>query len=119
MEEREYSTIETLGRIEIVQWDKGKNNKTIPYSNAPNTTYYAYSKERNRIEKIYYYRNHKLYKCVEFDIDLNRPHVHYWRNGMEVGRNRHDSKNIFALDERDMRLYKQAMEWNQARKAKL
>ena len=118
VEDREYSTIGTLGRIKIVQWDKGTNNKTPPYSNTPNTTYYAYSKERKRIEKIYYFRNHKLYKCVEFDIDKNRPHVHYWRNGVEVGRDRHDSKNIFPLNERDIRLYKQAMRWNQERKGK-
>lgn len=104
------------GKI-VVKNEENKNGLP-PYSNTPNTTYYTYSKERNRIEKIYYFRNHKLYKCVEFDIDKNRPHVHYWRNGIEVGRDRHDSKNIFPLNERDTRLYKQAMRWNQERKGK-
>lgn len=104
------------GKI-VVKNEENKNGLP-PYSNTPNTTYYAYSKERKRIEKIYYFRDHKLYKCVEFDIDKNRPHVHYWRNGVEVGRDRHDSKNIFPLNERDIRLYKQAMRWNQERKGK-
>lgn len=117
-EDREYSTIGTLGRIKIVQWDKGTNNRTIPYSNTPNTTYYSYSTKRERIEHIYYFRNHRLYKSVDFEIDKNRPHVHYWKGGGMVSRKAHDKKNIFPLGERDTRLYKQAIKWNQARKGK-
>ena len=116
IEDREYSTIGTLGRIKIVQWDKGTTNSTTVYSNTPNTTYYSFSKERNRIEKIYYFRNHRLRKSVDFEIDKNKPHVHYWKNGEVVGRKSHDKKNMFPLDERDMRLYKQAMKWNNERK---
>lgn len=116
VEDREYSTIGTLGRIKIVQWDKGTTNSTTVYSNTPNTTYYSFSKERNRIEKIYYFRNHRLRKSIDFEIDKNKPHVHYWKNGEVVGRKPHDKKNMFPLDERDMRLYKQAMKWNNERK---
>lgn len=111
-EYREYSTISQIGRIKVVQWDKGTNNATITYSNTPNTTYYAYSKERKRIEKIYFYRNHRLYKSIDLDIDKGTPHVHYWKEGKSVGRKSHDPNNVFSLSGRDERLVRQAQEWN-------
>lgn len=110
-EYREYSTIGTLNHIKIVQWDKGKNNKTIPYSNTKNTTYYSYSWKKGKIEKIYYYRNHKLVKSVDM-YDKAGPHIHYWKNGNIVGRKSHDPKNTFTMNERDSRLYNAAIKWN-------
>lgn len=108
---REYSTIGYLNHIKIVQWDRGINNKTITYSNTRNTTYYSYNKKNGRIEKIYYYRNHRLVKSVDM-YDKAGPHIHYWKNGNVVGRKSHDPKNTFAMNERDTRLYNAAIEWN-------
>ena len=42
--------------------------------------------------------------------------MYFANNGEVVGRKPHDKKNMFPLDERDMRLYKQAMKWNNERK---
>lgn len=114
-EYREYSTISQIGRIKVVQWDKGINNKTINYSNTPNTTYYSYSTRYNRIEKIYFFRNHRLYKSI--DMKLNEtPHVHYWKEGKSVGRKSHDPNNVFQLSGRDARLVRQAQDWNEKHK---
>jgi hypothetical protein len=111
---REYSTIGYLNHIKIVQWNKGKNNSTITYSNTKNTTYYSYSKEHKRIEHIYYYRNHRLVKSVDFYDKQNNlaPHTHYWGKNGPVGRKKHDPKNTFTMNEKDMRLYKSAIKWN-------
>lgn len=115
-EYREYSTISQIGRIKVVIWEAGKNNATINFSNTPNTTYYSCSKERMRIEKIYFYRNHRLYKSIDLDIDKGTPHVHYWKEGKSVGRKSHDPNNVFQLSGRDARLVRQAQEWNDKHK---
>lgn len=111
---REYSTIGYLDHIKIVQWNKGKNNSTITYSNTKNTTYYSYSKENERIEHIYYYRNHRLVKSVDFYDKQNNltPHTHYWGKNGPVGRKKHDPKNTFTMNDRDTRLYTSAIRWN-------
>lgn len=71
---REYSTIGYLNHIKVLEWEKGRNNATITYSNKKNTTYYSYSSARKRIEHIYYYRNHRLVKSFDFgDIKV----IHY------------------------------------------
>ena len=62
------------------------------------------NKQRDSIEGIYYYRNHRLIKSVDFKDD-EIPHAHYWTSGM-VGRKRHDKRNIFELNDRDKRLMK-------------
>lgn len=111
---REYSCISTLGRIKIIQCDTKRNNPTTTYSNTSNTTYYSYSKEYKRIERIYYFRKHKLIKSVDFKPN-ETPHVHYWHNG-QVGRKSHDKSNIHALSDRDLRLMKQAFEFNNKQK---
>ena len=80
------------------------SNHTPTYSNTKNTTYFAYSKERHRIEAIYYYRNHRLVKSVDFGKGREKPHVHYWSPSGMVGRKRHDKKNSFELSARDKRL---------------
>lgn len=109
---REYSTISQIGRIKVVQWDKGTNNRPITFSNTPNTTYYAYSKENERIEHVYFYRDHRLYKSIDMK-EGETPHVHYWRkDGSSVGRKSHDPNNVFSLTGCDERLLKQAQEWN-------
>jgi hypothetical protein len=50
---RKYSSIGELGRISVLQCDYSSNNPTTTYSNTANTTYFAYSKERGRIEHIH------------------------------------------------------------------
>lgn len=114
MDKREYSCIGMLGRIKIIQCNTKRNNPTTTYSNTANTTYFSYSKENKRIDRIYYFRNHKLYKSVDFKPN-ETPHVHYWHNG-QVGRKSHDKSNIHPLSERDNRLMKEALEFNQKHK---
>lgn len=114
-DQRQYSTISQIGRIKVVQWDKGENNRTITYSNTPNTTYYSYHRKHERIEKIYFFRNHRLYKSIDL-IDKQGPHVHYWKEGKSVGRKSHDPNNVFPLSGRDERLVRQALEWNKKHK---
>lgn len=114
MSHREYSCVGKLGRIKIIQCDTKRNNPTTTFSNTANTTYYSYSKEYNRIDRIYYFRNHKLFKSVDFKPG-EIPHVHYWHNG-QVGRKSHDKSNIHPLSERDARLVKQALDYNKKHK---
>lgn len=116
IENREYSCIGTLGRIKIIQCDTKCNNPTTTYSNTANTTYYAYSKENKCIEHIYYFRNHKLVKSVDFKNN-EEPHVHYWHSG-QVGRKSHNKKNRHSLSDRDKRLVKQALNYNKKIKEK-
>ena len=115
IEEREYSCIAVVAKIKVLQCDTKKNNPTITYSNTKNTTYFAFSKERDRIEKILYYRDHKLIKCVEFKNN-EIPHTHYYKkDGDVIWRKRHDHTNEFGLNERDKRLMKAAKEFNNKR----
>lgn len=110
-EKREYSCIGKLGGIKIIQCNTKSNNPTATYSNTANTTYYAFSKENNRIEHVYYYRNHKLVKSIDFKRN-ETPHVHYWQS-KQVGRKKHNPRNTFELNERDMRLMRQAQNYNE------
>ena len=112
IEKRNYSCIGSLNNIKIIQCDKFNNNPTTTYSNTSNTTYYAYSKENKRIEHIYYFRNHKLVKSVDFK-DNETPHAHYWNNN-QVGRKKHDSHNSHNLSDRDIRLLHVALKYNQS-----
>ena len=114
IESREYSCIGYLGRIKIIQCNAKKNNPTPTYSNTANTTYYSYSKENHRIERIYYYKNHKLYKSVDFKNN-EIPHIHYWNNRI-VGRKSHDKHNSHELNDRDRRLMNLALEYNKTHK---
>ena len=103
-ENRQYSEVGRIGNIKVIQSDATTNNRTPTYPNTSNTTYFSYSKERDRIESIYYYRNHRLVKSVDFGKNGEPPHVHYWNASGLVGRKRHDKRNIFALSDRDKRL---------------
>lgn len=107
---REYTTIGMLGGIKIIQCNTKSNNPAPTYSNTCNTAYFSYSKEKGRIEHIYYYKNHKLVKSVDFR-EGEIPHTHYWNNGV-VGRKKHDKHNHHELSDRDKRLMKLAMEYN-------
>lgn len=110
VENRNYSMVGALGKIKIIQCDVSRNNPTTTYSNVSNTTYFSYSKENKRIEHIYYFKNHRLVKSVDFKQG-EVPHTHYWNKGV-VGRKKHSKKNIFSLSDRDNRLLKMAMEFN-------
>ncbi len=104
-EQRKFSEVGKIGRIKVIQSDETKNNHTPTYSNTKNTTYFAYSKERDRIEHIYYYRNHRLYKSVDFK-EGEVPHTHYWSPSGMVGRKTHGSHH--ELSDRDKRLMNMA-----------
>lgn len=108
LDNRYYSEVGKIGGIKVIQSDKTSNNHTPTYSNTKNTTYFAFSKERDRIEGIYYYRNHRLIKSVDFGKEGETPHVHYWCSSGMVGRKRHNKRNIFELNDRDKRLMKMA-----------
>lgn len=113
LESRGYSTITVIGNIKVLQCDFSASNPAPTYSNTCNTTYFSYSKERGRIEHIYYYKNHKLVKSVDFD-GKSAPHAHYWNNGV-VGRKRHDKHNTHALTLRDKRLMNLTLNFNKQR----
>lgn len=110
VESRIYSCIGTLGKIKIIQCDKVSNNPTPTYSNTANTVYFSYSKENGRIEHIFYYKNHKLVKSIDFNKGV-KPHAHYWNNGI-IGRKRHDKRNFHELSDRDNRLLNLAIKYN-------
>ncbi len=110
IEHRKYSEIGQIDNIKIIQCDAFKNNPTTTYSNTANTTYYSYSKERGVIEHIYYFKNHKLVKSVDFE-DGKDPHTHYWNSNI-VGRKKHDRRNRHELSARDKRLMDKAIQWN-------
>jgi hypothetical protein len=110
VENRRYSEIGTIDNIKIIQCDIFSNNPTTTYSNTANTTYYSYSKEKGIIVHIYYFKNHRLTKSVDFDKD-EKPHAHYW-NSKIVGRKKHDKHNTFELSDRDKRLMNKALKWN-------
>lgn len=109
VENRHYSMVGMLGKIKIIQCDVSINNPTTTYSNSLSTTYFSYSKENKLIEHIYYFKNHRLVKSVDFKHG-EVPHTHYWNQGV-VGRKKHSKKNIFSLSDRDKRLLKMAVEF--------
>ncbi|MBQ7634318.1 MAG: hypothetical protein IJS89_01955 [Bacteroidaceae bacterium] len=110
MKNREYTTIDVIDHIKVIQCNTKSNNPTPTYSNTANTTYYSYNKYTGRIEHIYYYRNHRLVKSVDFKKG-EKPHAHYW-NQKVVGRKKHDKHNTRPLTERDKRLMEKAQKWN-------
>lgn len=110
LEDRKYSCIGYLSNIKIIQCNETSNNPTTTFSNTANTTYYSYSKEKGKIEHIYYYKKHKLVKSIDFN-DKVTPHAHYWNSGIP-GRKKHDKHNIHKLSDRDKKLMKLALEYN-------
>lgn len=115
IENRKYSEIGMIDNIKIIQCDAFSNNPTTTYSNTANTTYYSYSKENGKIEHIYYFKNHKLFKSVDFGKG-EEPHAHYWNSNV-VGRKKHDKHNIHDLSDRDKRLMNKALKWNKENEA--
>ena len=110
LEKRQYSCIGTLNYIKIIQCNTFSNNPTTTYSNTSNTTYYAYSKENKRIEHIYYFRNHRLEKSIDFKKGES-PHAHYW-NKSQVGRKKHNAHHMHKLNDKDKRLVLAAQVYN-------
>lgn len=115
-ENREYSVVAMIGRIKVIQCDTKSNNPAPTYSNTANTTYFSYNKTKGVIEHIYYYKNHKLVKSLDFN-EGETPHAHYWNTTL-VGRKRHDKRNIHSLSERDKRLLNQALKFNKEHNGK-
>ena len=110
---REYSEIDRIDGIKVIKWDTGKNNRSPVYSNTPNTVYYSYSSKRKCIERILFYKGHRLIKSIDMEKGNNHAHVHKWSYaGTQVGRIPHDKSNIFELDKIDKRYYLKAKYWN-------
>lgn len=111
VDKREYSTIAYIDGVPVVQWEKGSNNTTITYSNS-SKAYYAFSKERQQIEKVYLYDdNHQLMKQIEFK---NRPHFHYFTLSEDgvVGRRSHHLSNDHPLTAEDWIWVNKAIDFN-------
>lgn len=110
---REYSTIAYIDGIPVVQWDKGVNNTTIIMSNS-SYAYYAFSKERQQIEKVYLFdKDHLIYKQIEFKI-TGKEHFHYFypddKGG--AGRTSHIDRNHHRLTEEEWKWVRKALEFN-------
>ena len=112
---REYSVIDYIDGVKVIAWNGGSNNRTPVYSNTPNTTYFSYSMTGHRIEKIYFYENHRLVRSVDMKEDEGLVHAHNWNHAeTQVGRIAHDKKNIYSLTPQERRLYEAARRWNVA-----
>lgn len=110
---RKYKLVGWLGNTKVIECVEFSNNPTPTYSNTANTTYFSYSKEHQKIEHVYFYRNHKLVKSI--DLNQGEPHVHYWNAGV-VGRKSHDKHNRLPLTPRDKRLVAMAQAFNNTKK---
>lgn len=116
IDSRKYSCVGLIGNIKIIQCNDFSNNPTTTYSNTANTIYFSFSKEHDQIEHIYYFKNHRLVKSIDFNEGV-KPHAHYWNQGI-VGRKKHDRHNIHDLTGRDKRLLLLAKEYNNQRSKK-
>lgn len=119
VEKREYSTIAYIDGVPVVQWDKGVNNSTIMLSDKA-YAYYAYSKERKQIEKVYLYdEQHRIYKQIEFK-ESGKEHFHYFTpddNG-GAGRISHIGNNIHPLTEQEWSWVRKARNFNNKHRIK-
>ena len=114
---REYSEIDRIDGHKVLRWDAGKNNRSPVYSNTPDTIYYSYSSKRKCIEKILFFKDHRLVKSIDMEKGNNPAHVHKWSHaGSQVGRIPHDPNNIFKLSREDMKFYLKAKSWNDGHK---
>ena len=110
---REYSEIDRIDGHKVLRWDAGKNNRSPVYSNTPDTVYYSYSTNDDRIERICFYKDHRLVKTIDMEKHGNPAHVHKWSHaGTKVGRITHSESNIFKLSSKDMKFYNKAKKWN-------
>jgi len=110
---RQFFVMGVLGDVKVLVSNTAPNGPTITYSNSENTIYFSYSAKKQRIDKIFYYRNHKLVKSVDL-YDKLGPHVHYWHSGV-VGRKSHDKKNIYPLSDQDEKLAQLAYKYNEGK----
>lgn len=114
---REYKEIDKIGEYKVLKWTISTNNRTITYSNMPDTIYYSYKEKTDRIEKIYFYKNHCLHRSIDLEIDKNTPHAHKWTiDDKHVGRISHDTNNTFKLNSNDIKFYNLAIQWNERRR---
>ena len=116
---REYSVIDYIDGIKVVKWDFGKNNKTPIYSNTSDTMYYSYSTKDRRIERICFYKDHRLVWTIDMEKNGQPAHAHKWSHeGMRVGRVSHSKSNTFELSTKDLKYYNAAKNWNDEHKRK-
>ena len=116
---REYSVVGYIDGIKVIRHDTKKNNPTPVYSNSPDTVYYSYSTNSGQIERILFYKKHRLVYSIDLEKGGNPAHAHKWGgSGQMIGRNRHDPDNVFKLTVSDMRYYKLAKEWNKEHETK-
>ena len=116
---REYSTIAYIDGVPVVQWDKGINNTTIMISNS-SSAYYAFSKERQQIEKVYLYdKDQLIYKQIEFKVP-GKEHFHFFYadNDGGAGRISHIDNNHHSLTEKEWRWVRKAQEFNKKYKSR-
>ena len=112
LENRGYTCIGKLSGIKILRCDIASNNPSPTFSNTANTTYFSFSEKNNCIERILFYRNHRLIKSIDLKTGCT-PHTHFWnQSGGAVGRKRHDRRNTFELAGRDWRLTNLAIIYN-------
>ena len=113
---REYSVVDYIDGMKVIKWDGGNNNKSPVYSNTPNTVYYFYSTTNGRIEKIHYFKDHKLVRSVDMKKG-ELPHAHKWSAaGNAIGRKSHSKSNVFPLTTQDQKFYNLAKKWNDEHK---
>lgn len=116
---REYSIIDYIDVIKVIKWDYGKNSRTPVYSNTPDTMYYSYSTKYDRIERVCFYNNHRLVRTIDMEKNGQPAHAHKWSHeGMQVGRTSHSKSNTYELNDKDIKYYNAAKNWNDARKRK-
>lgn len=118
-DQREYSVIDYIDGVKVIQWDLGKNNRTPVYSNTPDTKYYSYSTKYQRIERICFYKDHRLVWTIDMEKNGRPAHAHKWSHaGMMVGRAPHNKENTFELSDKDLKYYNAAKNWNNEHKRK-
>lgn len=116
---REYSVVDYINGIKVITWDAGDNNRTPVYSNTADTKYYSYSEKSHRIERICFYKDHRLVWTIDLEKNGQPAHAHKWSHaGMNVGRVSHSKSNTFELSKKDLKYYHAAKNWNDAHKRK-
>ena len=82
---KQYHTIGTDGKMTFIQSHVDRPKDPVR-SNSPNPIYVVVSKE-GEIENIYFYKNHKVIKSIDFD-DEKGPHGHTWKTVLVKRKNR-------------------------------
>ncbi len=112
----------------LVQKKTEKQIKIPMNSNSDNPTYLCAKVDKDgniRISSISEYKNHKLVKSVDLEFDKNgdyipyskdkkSSHCHNWNESSEgnVGRKRHDGRNVYPIPEKYKQLIDKIMKYN-------